>query len=386
MMIETKAEDDENDPEKSINAYNTLKDWGMQVLDGPTTSKPCIAVGAEAESDNMFLITPSGSAVECVATDNAFRVCFADPDQGTASAKYIGENKLATKIAIIYDSSTEYSSGIREAFVAEAANQGLEIVADEAFTADSNTDFSVQLDKAKEAGADMICLPEMFSCPYETPNFPVYAEPGGGPSWQTLSGLAERYQGYRSAGSVPESDENGNVYNTAYVFDREGRQIAKHRKVHLFDIDVKGGQRFKESDTLTAGDKSTVFETEFGPMGLCICYDFRFPELARRMVLDGAQVILVPAAFNMTTGPAHWEILFRSRAVDNQVFTFGTAPARDMDASYHSWGHSIAVSPWGTVLNQMEAEEGMQITSIDLDEVEQVREQLPLLKHRMADL
>ena len=156
MMIETKAEDDENDPEKSINAYNTLKDWGMQVLDGPTTSKPCIAVGAEAESDNMFLITPSGSAVECVATDNAFRVCFADPDQGTASAKYIGENKLATKIAIIYDSSTEYSSGIREAFVAEAANQGLEIVADEAFTADSNTDFSVQLDKAKDAGAELV--------------------------------------------------------------------------------------------------------------------------------------------------------------------------------------------------------------------------------------
>ena len=163
MMIETKAEDDENDPEKSINAYNTLKDWGMQVLDGPTTSKPCIAVGAEAESDNMFLITPSGSAVECVATDNAFRVCFADPDQGTASAKYIGENKLATKIAIIYDSSTEYSSGIREAFVAEAANQGLEIVADEAFTADSNKDFSTQLQKAKESGAELVFLPIYYT-------------------------------------------------------------------------------------------------------------------------------------------------------------------------------------------------------------------------------
>ncbi len=159
MMIETKAEDDENDPEKSINAYNTLKDWGMQVLDGPTTSKPCIAVGAEASTDNLFMITPSGSAVECVATDNAFRVCFADPDQGTASAQYIGEHKLATKIAIIYDSSTEYSSGIREAFVKEAANQGLEIVADEAFTADSNTDFSVQLDKAKDAGAELVFLP-----------------------------------------------------------------------------------------------------------------------------------------------------------------------------------------------------------------------------------
>ena len=158
-QIEYNFQDDQGDPEKAANAYNTLKDWGMQVLDGPTTSKPCIAVGAEAESDNMFLITPSGSAVECVATDNAFRVCFADPDQGTASAKYIGENKLATKIAIIYDSSTEYSSGIREAFVAEAANQGLEIVADEAFTADSNTDFSVQLDKAKDAGAELVFLP-----------------------------------------------------------------------------------------------------------------------------------------------------------------------------------------------------------------------------------
>ncbi len=129
------------------------------MLLGTVTSKPCIAVGAESEFDNMFQITPSGSAVECVATDNAFRVCFADPDQGTASAKYIGENKLATKIAIIYDSSTEYSSGIREAFVAEAANQGLEIVADEAFTADSNTDFSVQLDKAKDAGAELVFLP-----------------------------------------------------------------------------------------------------------------------------------------------------------------------------------------------------------------------------------
>ena len=152
-------QDDENDPEKAINAYNTLKDWNMQMLLGTVTSKPCIAVVAETAADNLFQLTPSGSAVESISGDNAFRVCFADPDQGTASAKYIGENKLATKIAIIYDSSTEYSSGIREAFVAEAANQGLEIVADEAFTADSNTDFSVQLDKAKDAGAELVFLP-----------------------------------------------------------------------------------------------------------------------------------------------------------------------------------------------------------------------------------
>ena len=131
----------------------------MQMLVGCVTSKPCIAVAAESSNDNLFQITPSGSAVECAAPDNVFRVCFADPAQGTASAKYIGENKMATKIAIIYDSSTEYSSGIREAFVKEAANQNLEIVADEAFTADTNTDFSVQLDKAKEAGAELVFLP-----------------------------------------------------------------------------------------------------------------------------------------------------------------------------------------------------------------------------------
>ena len=159
MMFELKAEDDENDPEKTINAYNTLKDWDMQMLLGTVTSKPCIAVVAESQVDNIFQITPSGSAVECISGDNAFRVCFSDPDQGKASAQYIGEHKLATKIAIIYDSSTEYSDGIRESFVAEAANQGLEIVASEAFTADSNTDFSVQLDKAKETGAELVFLP-----------------------------------------------------------------------------------------------------------------------------------------------------------------------------------------------------------------------------------
>ncbi|MDO5417435.1 MAG: ABC transporter substrate-binding protein [Lachnospiraceae bacterium] len=158
-MVEVQAQDDEADPEKSVNAYNTLKDWGMQMLVGSTTSGACIAVAAETVNDNMFQITPSGSAVECVANPNAFRVCFSDPDQGTASAKYIGENKLATKVAIIYDSSSVYSDGIREKFVEEAANQGIEVVASEAFTADNKTDFSVQLDKAKEAGAEMVFLP-----------------------------------------------------------------------------------------------------------------------------------------------------------------------------------------------------------------------------------
>lgn len=241
-------------------------------------------------------------------------------------------------------------------------------------------------EEAKKSGADLICLPEMFNCPYETKNFPVYAEKKGGPVWTALSELAKKFHVYLCAGSVPESDDEGHVYNTAYFFDREGKELGRHRKVHLFDIDVKGGQCFKESDTLTAGNSATVVDTEFGKIGVAICFDIRFPEIFRRMALDGAGIILVPAAFNMTTGPAHWEVAFRSRAIDNQVFTFGTSPARDMDASYHSYAHSIAVSPWGTVLNEMDEKPGIQITTIDLDEIPAIREQLPLLKTRMENL
>ena len=162
-QIEFNFQDDEHDAEKAVNAYNALKDWGMQALMGTVTSTPCIAVADKTATDNMFQITPSGSAVPCIANDNAFRVCFSDPDQGAASAKYIGENKLATKVAVIYDSSDVYSSGIYEKFAAEAQNQGIEIVAAEAFTADSKTDFSVQLQKAKSAGAEMVFLPIYYT-------------------------------------------------------------------------------------------------------------------------------------------------------------------------------------------------------------------------------
>lgn len=159
-QIEFNPQDDESDAEKAVNAYNTLKDWGMQMLLGTVTSQPCIAVEGEAVNDNMFLLTPSGSAVECIsAGDNAFRVCFSDPNQGTASARYIGEHELASKVAVIYDSSDAYSTGIYNNFAAEAANQGFEVVAAEAFTADSKTDFSVQLQKAKDSGAELVFLP-----------------------------------------------------------------------------------------------------------------------------------------------------------------------------------------------------------------------------------
>ena len=162
-QIEFNFQDDEHDAEKSVNAYNTLKDWGMQVLMGTVTSAPCVAVADKTNADNMFQITPSGSSVECAQNPNVFRVCFSDPDQGAASATYIAENKLAEKIAVIYDSSDVYTSGIYEKFAAEAANQGLEIVDAEAFTADSNKDFSTQLQKAKDAGADLVFLPIYYT-------------------------------------------------------------------------------------------------------------------------------------------------------------------------------------------------------------------------------
>ena len=162
-QIEYKKADDEHDQEKAINAYNSLKDWGMQFLVGPTTSAPAIAVGTEAEGDNMFLLSPSGSAVEVTAPKNVFRVCFSDPAQGTKSAEYIGSHNLGKKIGIIYDSSDVYSSGIHDSFVAEAPKQGLEVFSDEQFTADSNKDFSTQLQKMKDSGAELVFLPFYYS-------------------------------------------------------------------------------------------------------------------------------------------------------------------------------------------------------------------------------
>ena len=251
---------------------------------------------------------------------------------------------------------------------------------------DTYSHVTAACERAASAGADLIALPEMFCCPYETSNFPLYAEKEGGATWQFAADLARRLSVYLSAGSMPEADEAGCIYNTAYVFDRQGKQIAKHRKMHLFDINVKGGQIFQESLTLTPGNEVTVFDTEFGRMGLCICYDFRFPELCRLMALQGAQIILVPAAFNMTTGPAHWELTFRSQALYNQVFTVGTAPARDLTASYHSWGHSIVVDPWGTIVSQMDETPDLRMIEIDPSRTGEIREQLPLLRHRHEDV
>ena len=249
------------------------------------------------------------------------------------------------------------------------------------------------IEKAGSLGADFVVLPEMFSCPYKTSLFAVNAQEEGGTNWNKLSEAARKNKVYLVAGSMPElevtrecCEHSENIYNTSYVFDRNGKQIAKHRKVHLFDVDIKGGQRFKESDSLTAGNSVTTFKTEFCIMGLMICFDIRFPEMARLMQLSGAEMIFVPAAFNMTSGPKWWELMFKTRAVDNQLFMAGCSPARDEKAEYKAWGHSIVNDPWGQTLGELDVQEDILNVDIDFDEVKRVRSQVPLTTSRRTDI
>ena len=234
-------------------------------------------------------------------------------------------------------------------------------------------------------GADMAILPEMFCGPYDNRCFRAYGEPAGGAAYQMLSRTARELGLWLVGGSLPEL-EAGRVYNTSFVFDPQGACVARHRKMHLFDIDVEGGQRFRESDTLSPGDDVTLFDTPWGRMGLCICFDLRFEELCRVMALEGARVLLAPAAFNMTTGPAHWELLLRQRAVDNQLFTVGTAPARDESSSYVAWGHSMVCEPWGGIVHQCGTGEEVAVTELELSRIDAIRRQLPILSARRTDL
>lgn len=239
--------------------------------------------------------------------------------------------------------------------------------------------------RAAELGADFAVLPEMFCCPYDNRCFRAYGETHGGRIQQVLSRTAEECGIYVVGGSLPELEDD-RVYNTCFVYDRKGYEIARHRKAHLFDINVSGGQQFRESDVLSAGSEITVFDTEFGPMGLCICFDMRFEELIRCMALRGAKVIFVPAAFNMTTGPAHWELLFRQRAIDNQCFTVGVSPARNEQASYVAYGNSIAADPWGQVLTRAKGDACTLLTELDLSKIACIRAELPILSARRTDL
>ena len=220
------------------------------------------------------------------------------------------------------------------------------------------------LRQAADQGANLALLPEMFNCPYENPCFPLYGEPAGGETWQFLAAMARELGLYLAGGSVPEL-EGDKVYNTCYLFSPQGEELARHRKVHLFDIDVPGGQRFKEPDTLAAGNQITVVDTPLGTLG---------------------QLILVPADFNMTTGPVHWDLAFRMRALDQQCFVAGCSPARDEKASYVAYGHSLVCNPWGEILTQLDEKPGVQVVDIDLGDLAKYRSQIPILSGRRGDL
>ena len=246
--------------------------------------------------------------------------------------------------------------------------------------------------QSKKQGADLAVLPEMFNCPYENEKFIEYAEElAESETLKEISKIAKEENIHVLAGSIPELErddekDSKSIYNTAVFFDNTGKTLGKHRKMHLFDIDVKGKIYFKESDTLSAGNEFTIINTDLAKIGIGICYDIRFVELSRIMALNGAEILIFPGAFNLTTGPAHWELLFRSRALDNQTFAIGVAPALDEDASYNSYGHSIAVNPWGEVIEELDYGEELKIVEIDLDEIKRIREEIPVLKNRRTDL
>ncbi|KAK7043726.1 Omega-amidase nit3 [Paramarasmius palmivorus] len=225
---------------------------------------------------------------------------------------------------------------------------------------------------------DLIVLPECFNSPYGHVHFPVYAEKIGFVSGQPydieksesdsvkmLSAAAKEVGSWLIGGSIPERDStNDNVYNTCTVYNPKGDLVALYRKIHLFDIDIPGKIKFKESETLTGGKDLSFFDTEFARIGLGICYDVRFFELAAIYARQGCHMLIYPGAFNMTTGPLHWELLNRTRAVDNQVYFSMCSPARDLTAGYHAWGHSMVVDPMGKIL--AEAQDGEEIIYVDI--------------------
>ncbi|KAK9829585.1 hypothetical protein WJX72_006652 [[Myrmecia] bisecta] len=258
-------------------------------------------------------------------------------------------------------------------------------------SADKEKNIATATAAIKEAashGAELVVLPEMWNCPYSNDSFPTYAEDIDGGTSQSVAALAAAARQNRVVlvgGSIPEKRE-GHLYNTCCVFSKQGQLLAKHRKVHLFDIDIPGKVTFKESETLTSGQSITVVDTEAGRLGIGICYDIRFPELAMLYAKRGAQCIVYPGAFNMTTGPVHWELLQRARAVDNQLFVATCSPARNPESSYQAWGHSTAVGPFAEVLATTDHQPGIVYTQLEYAQLDERRTNMPLTQQKRSDL
>ncbi|MBE6493332.1 MAG: carbon-nitrogen hydrolase family protein [Methanosphaera stadtmanae] len=238
--------------------------------------------------------------------------------------------------------------------------------------------------KASDNEARLVTLPEMFNTPYTNEKFIENCEiEDESITLHAMIDVAKEENIYLQAGSIPEK-ENENIYNTAYLINPKGKIIAKHRKIHLFDINTKTVV-FKESDTLSPGNRITTVKTPIANISIAICYDIRFPELWTLMNKN-SDIILLPGAFNLTTGPMHWETLLKARSIDNQVYTVATSPSQVKNPYYVAWGHSMIVDPWGKILTKANEKEEILYANFDKSTVEEVREQIPVLKNKRNDL
>ena len=240
------------------------------------------------------------------------------------------------------------------------------------------------LERAAADGADLAALPEVWPRQGSAKQVRETAEPVPGPRTELLAEVAARHRMWVHGGSVLERDGE-RIFNTSVLFDRSGELIATYRKIHLFDADPPGAVPSRESSVFSAGDQVVTAETEFGRVGLSICYDLRFPELYRALAVQGATIMFVPAAFRFETGVDHWEPLLRARAIEDQAFVVAAAqwgtwgpPGRER----RNFGHSLVADPWGNLVAQAPDEVGVKFAELDLARVEQVRQILPSLRHR----
>ena len=241
---------------------------------------------------------------------------------------------------------------------------------------------------ASQQGAKIVVLPECFNSPYGNKYFPTYAEPlEGGETTVALQKMARDAGVWLIGGSFPEKGVNDKFFNTCTIWGPSGDLLGIHKKVHLFDIDIPGKMTFIESDTLTSGKSLTHINTPYGKIGVGICYDLRFPEMAQIAARQHGVILMVyPGAFNMTTGPLHWDLLLRARAVDNQFYVAGCSPARDPEAEYIVWGHSTIVDPRGQILASVGEGEGIVMSELDLGLVDEARKQIPVSSQRRFDV